>query len=317
MLSEDTLKTGSLCVVGNINRDVKTAPFRGENILADGETSVSGIVETVGGGGANSAFTAAALGAKTSFIGKVGADALGERLQRTLVKFGITSALCRDPEHGSGTSLALTYTSGHRHFVSCLPANRAFKFDDIKLDQLTGHDHLLRADIWFSENMLFEGNRALLQAARRAQLRTSVDLNWDPAWGVESSSVIRERKKAVREILPFVDLAHGNVRELCEFADAPELEGALKRLASWGAGAVIVHMGSSGAGFYAKDLLQVEPPAPARHQVNATGTGDVLSVCMMLMDRCPASPLERLKLANKIVTEFIEGQRSFIPPLCD
>jgi fructokinase len=318
MLSEDAFQRTSLCVVGNINRDIKTEPFSsGEYLFNDGETSVASVRETVGGGGANSAFTAARLGANTTFIGKVGTDGLGKRLEGTLAAAGITSLLRKDPNHPSGTSVALTFTSGHRHFISCLPVNRALTIQDISLERITSHKHLLRADIWFSENMLFEGNGVLFHAARKANVRTSIDLNWDPAWGKESSHVIRDRKKAAREVLPLVDLAHGNVRELCEFSDASDLDTALRRLADWGVGAVVVHLGSKGSGYYHQGRLEIEAAVPAQKQVNVTGTGDVLSVCMMLLDGLSAPVTERLRLANRIVAEFIEGRRSFIPDLCD
>src|SRR5438552_3598341 len=86
----------SLCVVGNINRDVKlhNVPISSA-LLRDGETSVSKIVETVGGGGTNSACAAAALGARVQFIGKVGKDALGDQLQRTMERHGVRTALAR------------------------------------------------------------------------------------------------------------------------------------------------------------------------------------------------------------------------------
>ena len=55
----------SLCVVGNINRDVKLLGVpASQRLLKDGETSVANVIETVGGGGANSACAAAALGAR-------------------------------------------------------------------------------------------------------------------------------------------------------------------------------------------------------------------------------------------------------------
>ncbi len=57
MSAENVFKDASLCVVGNINRDIKTAPFpAGEGLLRDGETGVASIQETIGGGGANSRF---------------------------------------------------------------------------------------------------------------------------------------------------------------------------------------------------------------------------------------------------------------------
>jgi len=319
MLDECAFRQSSLCVVGNLNRDVKTAPLRpGKTLFHDGETPVSYVAETIGGGGANSAFTAASLGARVALLGKVGDDGLGSRLERTLTQHGISSHLARDKASQSGTSIALSFENGHRHFISCLPASRALTFADLDLRAMTAYQHLLRADIWFSEAMLHEGNAQLFQAARQAGLDISIDLNWDPHWGHAPAGEIQSRKQSVRSILPSVNLVHGNVRELREFADAPDLENALERLVEWGAEAVVVHLGEEGAGYYHEGTLVKEPPAAVHSQVNSTGTGDVLSVCMMLLHRCEqASIPERLRLANLVVAKFMEGKRRFIPPLAD
>src|SRR5438128_350210 len=147
MLIDPSFKGSSLCVVGNINRDVKTTPFKpGEHLLRDGESSVDSIRETIGGGGANSAFAAAVLGAR--------------------------------------------------------------------------------------------------------DLGVSIDLNWDPSWGVATHAEIKKRKKAVRSVLPLVHVAHGNVRELLELTDTSNLDTALNSLADWGVEAVVVHLGEKGAGYY-------------------------------------------------------------------
>jgi sugar/nucleoside kinase (ribokinase family) len=317
MSSDGIFEGSSLCVVGNINRDVKTAPLRAqESLFHDGETSTPFIVETIGGGGANSAFAAAALGARVAFCGKVGADGLGERLDQTLRQHGISARLARDAAHPSGTSIALTFDNGHRHFVSCLPSNEALAFADLDLTELATYRHLLRSDVWFSESMLFGGNHEFFQAARRAGVPVSLDLNWDPQWGHASAEKIRDRKIAVREVLPLVSLAHGNVRELKEFTEAPDLDMALRRLVDWGAGAVVVHLGAQGAGYYKDGALTVEPPAPVSAQINTTGTGDVLSVCMMLLHhRVDMGASEKLRAANAVVAQFMAGKLALIPPL--
>jgi hypothetical protein len=50
--------------------------------------------------------------------------------------------------------------------------------------------------------------------------------------------------------------------------------------------------------------------------VNTTGTGDVLSVCMMLLDQEKRATIpEKLHLANLIVSQFIAGERPMIPAL--
>jgi sugar/nucleoside kinase (ribokinase family) len=233
-----------------------------------------------------------------------------------MVAQGVKSFLRRDPVTPTGTSLALSFTNGCRHFVSCQPNNDSLCFEDIDLAILAGGGHLLRADLWFSEPMLFGGNARLLAAAQDRGMATSIDLNWDPLWGSASDEAIRKRKQAVRQVLPLSDLVHGNIRELTLFADAPDLSTALERLAGWGAKAVVVHLGAKGAGYYWQDRLIVEPAAPARQQVNTTGTGDLLSTCMMLAHSHANVPVaEKLRLANRIVAEFISGKRNLLPPL--
>ncbi len=317
MIDESVFRGKKLAVVGNICRDVKTAPIAPDpRLFDDGETPTGFLVETVGGGGANSALSAAGLGADVRMGGKIGVDALGERLEALMLSQGVKSFLRRDPVTPTGTSIALSFTNGCRHFVSCQPNNDSLCFEDIDLAILAGGGHLLRADLWFSEPMLFGGNARLLAAAQDRGMATSIDLNWDPLWGSASEEAIRKRKQAVRLVLPLADLVHGNVRELSLFADAPDLSTALERLAGWGAKAVVVHLGAKGAGYYRHDRLIDEPAAPARQHVNTTGTGDLLSTCMMLAHAQANVPVvEKLRLANRIVAEFISGKRTLLPPL--
>jgi len=317
VISEAELQTARLCVVGGINRDLKTAPFPpGAHLLQDGETTVQSITETVGGGGANSACIAAGLGAPVAFVGRLGADDLGARLGATLTANGVVCYLHQDTASPTGTTLNLVYESGSRHFISRHPNNEALSFDDLDLEPVAAADHLLRADVWFSEPMLYGGNDELFRRAGEAGVAVSLDLNWDPRWGADPAAEIDRRKRAVRDLLPLVDLVHGNIAELNEFTGAAALSETLTRLTAWGAGAVVVHMGAEGAGYFANGAFVVEPPVPTEKILAVTGTGDVLSACMMLMHRRDqAPPQEKLRLANRIVAEFMEGRRRFIPKL--
>lgn len=311
MLDESVFRGTCLCVVGSICRDLRTAPLApGEHLLQDGETPTDHIVETVGGGAANSALAAAGLGAEARFAGKVGDDPLGRQLEQMLVQRGVRSFIRRDPAVITGSSLALTYTSGHRHFICCQPNNYTLRFEDIDLSMLEGGGHLLRGDVWFAEPMLAGGNAQLFEAARRHALTTSLDINWDPHWNSASEAAVHARKESVRQLLPLVDLIHGNVRELCLFADSSDFTTALERLTAGGAGAVVVHMGKEGAGYFCRGEFLTEPAAPVRQHVNSTGCGDLLSVCVMLLrDRQDIPMREKLRLANRIVAEYIEDRR--------
>ena len=265
------------------------------------------------------AAAAAALGAKVAFLGKVGADSLGLRLEAALRRQGVDPHLRNDPVAPTGTSINLVYDTGHRHFVSSLPNNESLAFEDLDLSVLPRYEHLSRTDVWFSEAMLYGGNQRLFRAAREAGMSTSIDLNWDPRWGVASAGEVDRRKRAIREVLPWADLVHGNIRELNDFAGGAELEVTLRRIVDWGARAIVVHMGTAGAGYFAGCVdghsFTVEPAYPAAAQVNTTGTGDVLSVCMMLQHRLAIPVRDKLRLANRIVSEYIEGTRTLCAAL--
>jgi sugar/nucleoside kinase (ribokinase family) len=120
----------------------------------------------------------------------------------------------------------------------------------------------------------------------------------------------------VRRLLPLVDLVHGNVAELNRFADSDDLGLTLRCLVDWGAAAVVIHRGAEGAGYYSDGRLVVEPCAPIREHKNTAGSGDLLSVCMILLHRRTDIPIpDKLRLANRVVAEFIEGKRQILPPL--
>ena len=145
---------------------------------------------------------------------------------------------------------------------------------------------------------------------------TSLDINFDPVWSRGSRQEIRHRKRLLRKVLGLVDLVHGNVRELCEFTECSDLNTALKRLTAWGIGSVVVHLGANGAGYYSGGRLEIEPANRARRAVQSTGTGDVLSICMILLaEKRELSIREKLRLSNRVVREFMEGRRSLIPEL--
>ena len=303
MISDLSFSSASLCVVGNLNRDIKTAPLRPDNCLfEDGENSVAWVTETIGGGGANSAAAAAALGARVSLVGKVGGDPLGRRLEEALRRHGVRPFLRKDPHSVTGTSIALSFTNGHRHFLSCLPNNESLRLEDLDLAGLDGCGHLHRADVWFSEAMLYGGNRRLFERARQAGMAISINLNWDPKWGWATEEEIGRRKEAIRQVLPLVNLAHGNIRELNEILGvfrSFRYPRASRRMGRASGGRPPRRRGSR---LLCRGTLTVAKPVLATQVVNTTGTGNVLSVCMMLLhargdcDHGPAAPRQHDRL---------------------
>jgi hypothetical protein len=76
------------------------------------------------------------------------------------------------------------------------------------------------------------------------------------------------------------------------------------------------YLGKRGAGYYAGGKFIVEPANLARRAVHSTGTGDVLSICMILLEANKDLSLrQKLRFSNQVVREFMEGRRSLIPVL--
>lgn len=305
-----------IAIVGNINLDVRTAPIRAsEDILHDGETSVSEIYESIGGGGANAALAAARLGGKVHFVGCVGRDELGKRLRHHLERHGVVTYLI-EKDAPTGRSVALTWDNHHRHFVSCLPSSAMLEENDIDIDALLGHGCrlLYRADIWFAPHMLDGGNESLLRHARHAGMETSLDLNWDPCWNQGDDELIVRRVNSVRAVLKYISVVHGNERDLCRFAGTDDLNSAVRTILTKGAEAVIVHQGNRGSAAFTATGESAAAPARLVEKVkHETGTGDVFAAAFMLHSHLPLA--ERLAVANDLAVQHLEGSTALMPRL--
>ena len=105
-----------IVVVGSSNTDmvVRTPhiPTPGETILGEDLVMVSG------GKGANQAVAAARLGAKVTFVARVGADLFGDRTVQEIAAAGVeTDYIVRDPEAPSGVALICVAAGGQNSIV--------------------------------------------------------------------------------------------------------------------------------------------------------------------------------------------------------
>jgi ribokinase len=115
-----------IAVVGSANVDLVA---RCERLPRAGETITGARLERVPGGkGANQAVAAARLGARTSFVGRVGRDELA---LRTLEREGVdTSGVVRADEE-SGVALILVDASGENVIVVAPGANARLRAEDV------------------------------------------------------------------------------------------------------------------------------------------------------------------------------------------
>lgn len=112
----------SVCVVGSANMDLT---FLASRLPIPGETlPVLDFHSGCGGKGANQAVMAARLGARVTFVGRVGSDPFGERLVRSLGLEGINASyLTQDPRSPTGLAGIVVDAAGQNRILLVPGAN--------------------------------------------------------------------------------------------------------------------------------------------------------------------------------------------------
>ncbi len=123
-------RSARIVVVGSTNMDLV---IQADRIPRPGETVLGGRFRQVAGGkGANQAVTAARLGAEVAFVGRVGADTIGEVTLCQLREEGIDTTFCpRDAELPHGVALILVDAAGENAIAVAPGANAALSAADV------------------------------------------------------------------------------------------------------------------------------------------------------------------------------------------
>ncbi len=120
-----------ICVVGSANVDLT---FRTHRLPLPGETLAgSSLHQGMGGKGANQAVAAARLGARVTFVARVGNDAFGSEALASYAAEGIdTSFIHKDNERPTGTAAILVDDKAENSIIVVAGANEGLTPDDIK-----------------------------------------------------------------------------------------------------------------------------------------------------------------------------------------
>jgi ribokinase len=250
---------GRVFVAGSINMDVVATAERHPRV---GET-VAGkqVLYFPGGKGANQAVAAAKLGAATTLIGRLGADAFGEQLQTFLAAQGIDLDLVRETAYAHTGTAIITVAEADNTIVVVPGANATLNADDV------AEVPLMEDDVAVSQfEIPLPAITAFFQRARAAGATTILN----PAPAIECGA----------ELLDLVDILVLNESELGflsgkDFSrtnNSTRLVEAAQSL-STGDKIVCVTLGERGA----LALIDGKPlPIPGRkvQAVDTTGAGD-------------------------------------------
>ncbi|HKB04167.1 MAG TPA: ribokinase [Gemmataceae bacterium] len=254
------MATPRITVVGSANIDLT---FRAARLPRPGETVFgTGYFQGFGGKGANQAVAAARLGARVSFVGRVGADEFGRATRDQLAGEGIdVSHLLTDPDRPTGTAAILVDDASENAIVGVPGANLGLTPNDVRAaaDLIRGGAILLAP----CETMI----ETIVEAFRLAHAAGPVCvLNPAPA------------RELPDELLPLVDVCVPNETELRMLTgrsvDAlEEVAAAAEMLRARGTGTVIVTLGPRGALLIGTGASVHIPGVPVA-AVDTSGAGD-------------------------------------------
>lgn len=293
-------------VVGSINMDVvaqtQKLPQKGETIHG------SSLLYIPGGKGANQAVAASRLGAKVSFIGKVGNDSFGNELLNFLKKENLLIDGIKQINGSSGVALITVDQDGENTIV-VVPGSNA----QVTSEYLESFEkQIIDADIVLAQYEIpLETVKTLFCVAKKHNKITILN----PAPAVEAPA----------DLLANVDYLIVNETELSFFANSKlmlekqdDIIIAAKELLKKGPKFIIITLGSKGSIMVSKDDI-IKTEGIKVKAIDTTAAGDCF-VGALAAQLSSDVPLEKaLEFANQAAALSVQkfGASSSIPFLGD
>jgi sugar/nucleoside kinase (ribokinase family) len=249
-------------VIGELNIDlildrIEGFPEMGKEIIA-GKMTV-----TLGSSSAIFASNLSVLGAKVTYLGKVGNDNFASQVSSSLERSGVDiSNIIRTPDFMTGITVAMNYQND-RAMVTYPGAMTDLSLADIPDEVIRSASHLHVSSIFLQEG-LKPGLVPLFRRAKELGLTTSMDPQWDPQekWDVD-----------LGKLLPFVDVFLPNAAELEHLTSCSSLEGSLSAIQPF-CRVVVVKNGVEGAMMWDQYELVLQKAFLNDSVVDAIGAGD-------------------------------------------
>lgn len=246
---------------------------------------------SAGGGAANTARAASALGAEAFFAGMVGEDEFGARYRDDLLDSGVEPFLSLSGAP-TGVYCALIRPDGGRSLLVSPSAAL-----DLTLEAPS--DELFRPGaILYLEGFLIRERSFFMDCLRRAR-----EAGMEIAIDLASRDLVAHNRDFILALLPdYCDLLFANEDEFSALCDLPIREGL--GLFSEGKMELLVKRAELGA-VWARGGSIVSSPVREVQPVDATGAGDAFAAGF-LFGRSQGLPPERsLRLGNRIAEELL------------
>lgn len=243
-----------------------------------------------GGAPANVAVSAARLGAKTAFIGKVGRDGFGTYLTGVLKENGVDVSGLRTDAAPTTMAVVTVSDTGERSFRFVRGADSALSPDEVDTRLVEGTKVLHFGSVSLTAG---PARSATLFAARQAKAH-GVLVSYDPNYRDALWSSREEAVEWMRTPLPLVDVLKLSDEELALITGTDDPEEGSRRMEEQGVKLVLITMGAGGA-FYRWQGRTGLVPGVHTTVADTNGAGDTfLGAVLSRLTRRNGSPLENL-----------------------
>lgn len=225
-----------------------------------------------GGAPANVAVALAKLGAKSSFLGKVGEDVLGHFMKETLESHGvITTHMLLTDQARTGVVFVTLDPKGERNFSFYIDpsADRFLEKEDLD-PTIFSSNHILH---FGSISLISEPSKtATLEAVKQAK-KNNLKISYDPNLRLDLWPSEEQARETILSVLSEADIVKISDEELTFLTGETELEKGISQLDNYEIPVLLVTYGGAGSYVHVGNQT-IHVPAMKVQTVDTTGAGD-------------------------------------------
>ena len=258
---------------------------------------VSAMALGIGGSESNVAIGVQRLGGNAVWCGRVGADALGQLVQREIRAEGVTVRITEDPAAPTGLMLKERRTVSTQKVSYYRAGSAGSRFSPVDLDPLliAGASVLHVSGITPAlSGSAAAGVRQAMEMAREQGVTVSFDLNYRAnLWSAAAAG------QSYRALIPLADVVFAGDEEAAVAVGSAEDPVELaERLASLGPAQAVIKLGSEGAVAWIDGEIFHQGAVPVQ-PVDTVGAGDAFVAGYLAELMAGRAPAQRLELAAK------------------
>ena len=278
--------------VGNLVADLVGTPI--DRLPPRGKQALVERMELHAGGcAANTGISLAKLGVRTSVIGKVGSDGLGDFVLGRLCAAGCeVGGVRRDEVASTSSTMALVHSDGERSFLHHFGANATLCEKDIDYESLTSAKIVMIAGALTLTLLDGEPTARLLKRAKVSGQVTALDIVWD------AKDLWMSRLACC---LQYVDFFFPNLSEAKMLAPGiDDVEKIADFFLERGVGTIVIKMGECGSYAKTQKGVTILTPALKVDALDGLGAGDAFNAGFLASTLKGESLEESLKFASAV-----------------